>query len=129
MLNRRDFLKTGSAIGALSLLAPLSTAAPQQDGRRLSKTKHQSLLHHRFRCLSDEGEAKQLELVAVTDGPQQPGLEQYALAFRQCDAAQNNRLSEGLHRLYHRELGFTLLHLTPSDSKPGHYITYLGMFA
>lgn len=131
MYKRRDVLKT-SAVGIAALIpltTPLGCLAAVSTAGRPSKDLFQSLLHHGFRCMDEDGGVIKLKLVEVREGPEAPGLDQFALVFQEGNSAVGTRQAQaGLYRLYHRETGLVLVHLAPSDTGAGRYTTYFGLF-
>lgn len=131
MLKRREFLKT-CTLGTAAMLVPVGWAAPTTSKKAvpvISKDSYQALLNDDFRCIGQQGVAEKLTLVDIENGPVHPGLEQFSLIFKRHSSAGNKSMNAGLHRLYHKKTGPSLVNLVPSESKPGHYVTYFSLFA
>jgi len=135
MIKRRDFLSTCAA-GSVALATPISLAGTHnlinsvtRGQSSLLKETCQSLLQDYFRCFSEsESQSSVLKLVEIRKGPEVAGLEQFALVF-EAHGGKALKLSDGLHTLVHPKTGWSLLHLTTSDSEKNRYISYLGLFS
>lgn len=115
-MDRRDFLSTGA--GTAMALAVATAAAPAEgapllhdaaSAATLGRTRFEAWLHSEFRvrpigCLR----SARATLVAVVDGPQATGLDQFAVIFRSADRAPT-----GLCELRHDD--GTALHLHLDD--------------
>lgn len=121
MLERRQVLKIFVA-GATTSLVPAGIFAATLEATESSGTSNslreqlEVLVGSRFRLTGSDGVVRIARLVAVDDGPDCPGLEQFSILFEGAD------LVEGLHEVYHWQTGRELISLVPSG-KPGAGIT------
>ena len=105
MLQRRAVLAAlssamAAAIVPVNVLASTSVSCREQ----LSP-----LLGHSFRLRNPAGDIVTARLVAVDDGPDCPGLEQFSIVF------DGDDLDDGLYDTYHPEMDGMTISLMPSE--------------
>lgn len=119
MLERRQVLKIFVAGATTSLIpAGIFAATPEETGSSGTsislREQLEALVGGSFRLTGSDGVVRTARLIAVDDGPDCPGLEQFSILFEGTD------LAEGLHEIYHWQTGRELISLVPSgESGPG----------
>ena len=114
MFERRKVLKVFVA-GVTTAMVPAGIMAATLNQTESSGTSQSlrdqltPLIGSRFRLTDSNGIAKRARLVAIDDGPRCAGLEQFSIVFEGAD------LTDGLHEVYHRQTGSSLIGLMPSD--------------
>lgn len=113
MLERRRVLQFIVA-GAASSLVPagiLTITHGQFDAPYPGYSLHNKLaamLGSRFRMTNANGMTSTAELVALDEGPQYQGLDQFSAVF------EGENLSDGLYEVWHRDTGNLPISLMPS---------------
>ena len=121
MLERRQVLKiiiagtTTSLVPAGILAATLRKTESSGTGNSL-RDQLEALVGSSFRLTGPDGVVRKARLIAVDDGPDCPGLEQFSILFEGTD------LAEGLHEVYHWQTGSELISLV-SSGEPGSAVT------
>lgn len=114
MFERRKVLKVFVA-GVTTAMVPAgimaATIRKNENGGTSESLRDQltPLIGSGFRLTDSNGIAKRARLIAIDDGPRCAGLEQFSIVFEGAD------LTEGLHEVYHRQTGSSLIGLMPSD--------------
>jgi hypothetical protein len=108
MLKRRAVLGALGSVMAASFM-PVNVLA----GTRLSqRNQYSRLIGSRIRFRDAEGSVTTARLVALDDGPQCPGLEQFSVVF------EGEHLGEGVYEIFHPDMGNSRLAFTASG-RPG----------
>lgn len=126
-MNRRDFVGTCVAAGALVALGPsplLAVAGGQaaQATQSFRREHFEAVLHSRFRIRTGPWRGVDVQLAAVEDGPATQGVEQFALLFRGREAAGG--LPPETYGITHSSLGDFDLYLEPSAEASGYRATF-----
>lgn len=126
-MDRRQFLSTGAAAcAALGFTASnvMASVTPQSGAAKFTKQWFQQALNTQFH-LDDKGwQGVRMELVAVEDGPQSHGLEQFSTVFR---TNQDAQLPPGLYHVKHARDGWFQVYLE-RNQKNGAGLHYHATF-
>jgi hypothetical protein len=114
MLERRKFLTALSATMLTAAIPSGTLAATISQTRQCCSLRKQfaQLVGSDFRLLNSAGVAQKARLVAVENGPDCPGLEQFSIVF------EGSGLTDGLYKVYHPGTGTLQIGLM-SSGEPG----------
>ena len=105
MLQRRELLAALTGTMAATMVPGTILANTSLTGReQLSESLGRS-----FRLKSPAGDIVTAQLIAVDDGPDCPGLEQFSVVF------DGDDLADGLYETYHPEVDGMTISLMPSE--------------
>lgn len=110
-MNRRQFLSTGAAAcAALGFTAPnvMASATQESGAAKYTKKWFQQALNSQFHLDDNGWQGVRMQLVAVEDGPQSHGLEQFTTVFRTHHGTQ---LPPGLYHVKHARDGWFQVYL------------------
>jgi len=116
MLERRNFLTALTAAMATTLV-PGGIVAATLTQREICAMQPSTqdllarLIGNTFHLTDSNGEPTQARLVAVDEGPQCEGLEQFSIVFEGTD------LCDGIYKVYHRDTGSVPISLMPSVAR------------
>lgn len=130
MLERRNFLTALTATMATAMLpAGIMAATPGQPGNNginnSLRGQLAQLVGSNLRLVDAAGIAQSARLVAVDDGPDHPGLEQFSIVF------EGSGLTDGLYKVYHPSTGTLRIGLMSSGeagSTPGRQRAHFSNF-
>lgn len=110
-MDRRKFLVAGTVAGAALGLAPHAAVAAVGKSvptAKLTKTWFLQALNDKFHVDDKGWHGVEMQLVAVREGPQSPGLDQFSIAFR---APRDAQLQSGLYHVKHARDGWFQVYL------------------
>jgi len=122
MLGRRQFLGTLSA-GMATTLVPAGVLSAA--GFASLRDQFAGLVDDKFHLVDSAGALKRARLVAMDDGPDCPGLEQFSIVF------EGSGLTDGLYMVYHPSIGTLRIGLMSSGeagSAPGRQRAHFSNF-
>ena len=124
-MQRRHFIAGCSAALAAAAIEPpqLWTAASPVAGQGISRVRFEGLVGSEFRLYADHRFVGKVQLEAVVDGPQAPGLEQFTVRWKGSDS---ERLPEGIYTLTTPDAPSLELALEPSlsNERPQYRSTF-----
>lgn len=109
-MNRRQFLSTGTTCAALGIATPgaIASLLKESGNVKFSKQWFQQALNTQFQVDDKGWQGVSMKLVAVLDGPQSRGLEQFSTVFH---ARHDNQLTPGLYHVKHPSDGWFQVYL------------------
>ena len=115
MLERRKFLvAVGAGMATVAMPTGIVAATLKNSGRSCSSASLQQrlvpLIGSTFYLADSAGQLTKARLVALDEGPQCEGLEQFSVVFEGTD------LSDGIYKVSHNESGSFDISLMPSDA-------------